>query len=97
LNPSQREVLLRTLAAVPALTGTSVFSEAAARVATSWQLPRKRAVRVVENEWITMSDGVRLAARPWIPEGVEQSPVPVVLEYIPYRKRDAKTCRSRVS
>lgn len=35
-----------------------------------------------------MSDGVRLGARLWLPEGAEQSPVPAILEYIPYRKRD---------
>ena len=36
-----------------------------------------------------MADGVRLGARLWIPEGADRTPVPVVLEYIPYRKRDA--------
>ena len=46
-------------------------------------------MRVVENEWIPMADGARLGARLWIPEGAERTPVPVVLEYIPYRKRDA--------
>ncbi|MDH3771606.1 MAG: CocE/NonD family hydrolase, partial [Nitrospirota bacterium] len=35
-----------------------------------------------------MPDGVRLAARMWIPEGAEKNPVPAILEYIPYRKRD---------
>ncbi|MFW6197416.1 MAG: CocE/NonD family hydrolase, partial [Myxococcota bacterium] len=45
-------------------------------------------VREVENAWIPMRDGCRLAARLWIPEGAEDRPVPVVLEYIPYRKRD---------
>lgn len=35
-----------------------------------------------------MSDGVRLAARIWTPEQAEKTPVPAVLEYIPYRKRD---------
>jgi putative CocE/NonD family hydrolase len=45
-------------------------------------------VRVIENEWIPMPDGARLAVRLWIPEGADTSPVPVVLEYLPYRKRD---------
>lgn len=45
-------------------------------------------VRVEEHIWIPMSDGVRLGARLWLPEGAEQSPVPAILEYIPYRKRD---------
>lgn len=38
--------------------------------------------------YIPMSDGCRLAARIWIPEDAQQRPVPAVLEYIPYRKRD---------
>lgn len=45
-------------------------------------------VRHVENLWIPMSDGVQLAARAWIPEGAGDTPVPAILEYIPYRKRD---------
>jgi hypothetical protein len=44
---------------------------------------------VVENEWLTLRDHTRLAVRLWIPDGADLSPVPVVLEYIPYRKRDA--------
>jgi uncharacterized protein len=43
-------------------------------------------VREIENIWITMSDGCRLAARIWMP--ADSGPVPAVLEYIPYRKRD---------
>lgn len=35
-----------------------------------------------------MFDGCRLAARIWLPEGAEAAPVPGILEYIPYRKRD---------
>ncbi len=54
-----------------------------------WSLPNKRDFRVVENEWLTLRDRTRLAARLWIPDGADRSPVPVVLEYIPYRKRDA--------
>ena len=56
---------------------------------TVWSLPSKRGFHVVENEWLTLRDGTRLAARLWIPDGADSSPVPVVLEYIPYRKRDA--------
>ncbi len=44
------------------------------------------AVKVIENEWIPMSDGVQLAARIWLPQ--TDDPVPTILEYIPYRKRD---------
>jgi len=35
-----------------------------------------------------MSDGIRLEARLWLPEDAEHRPVPALLEYIPYRKRD---------
>ena len=45
-------------------------------------------VRVIENTWIPMADGVRLAARIWLPEDASARPVPAILEYIPYRKRD---------
>jgi uncharacterized protein len=47
-----------------------------------------RPVREIENVWIKMPDGVRLAARIWMPEDAEARPVPAILEYIPYRKRD---------
>jgi putative CocE/NonD family hydrolase len=46
------------------------------------------AVRVIENTWIPLADGARLAARIWLPEGAEQTPVPAIVEYLPYRKRD---------
>jgi len=45
-------------------------------------------IREIETEWIPMSDGTRLAARLWLPEDAERNPVPAVLEYIPYRRRD---------
>jgi putative CocE/NonD family hydrolase len=52
-------------------------------------------VRTLENVWIPMPDGVRLAARVWLPEGAEEDPVPAVLEYIPYRKRDSTRGRDQ--
>ncbi len=53
--------------------------------------------RVVENTFITMPDGVRLAARLWIPVGAEGEPVPAIIEYIPYRKRDLTRTRDAVN
>ena len=47
-------------------------------------LPHK--VRLLQNQWIPMSDGTRLATRIWLPEEAAQQPVPAILEYIPYRK-----------
>jgi putative CocE/NonD family hydrolase len=40
-----------------------------------------------------MGDGIRLAARIWMPEDAENNPVPAILEYIPYRKRDGVRLR----
>lgn len=54
-------------------------------------------VREIEHVWIPMSDGVRLAARIWIPEGAEERPVPAILEYIPYRKRDLTRLRDAIN
>src|SRR5258708_21025948 len=50
-------------------------------------------VRSIENIWIPMPDGTKLAARLWVPEDAERHPVPALLEYIPYRKRDATRLR----
>ena len=50
-------------------------------------------VRVIENCWIPMSDGCRLAARIWLPADAATAPVPAILEYIPYRKRDFTRAR----
>ena len=45
-------------------------------------------VREVENAWIPLTDGTRLAARIWLPGDAEENPVPAVLEYLPYPKDD---------
>ena len=50
-------------------------------------------VRELENIWIPLRDGVRLAARAWLPETAERDPVPAILECIPYRKRDMTALR----
>lgn len=47
-------------------------------------------VKIIEHTWIPMRDGCRLSARIWLPEETEVHPVPAILEYIPYRKRDWK-------
>lgn len=47
--------------------------------------------RIIENVFVPMADGVRLAARLWLP--VEGGPVPAILEYLPYRKRDGTRSR----
>ena len=45
-------------------------------------------VREIEHCRIPVAGGIRLSARLWLPETPAGEPVPAVLEYIPYRKRD---------
>ncbi len=59
------------------------------------QLPRK--VREIENTFITLKDGTRLAARIWLPVDAEKNPVPAILEYLPYRKRDGTAERDQLT
>jgi len=51
--------------------------------------------------WITMSDGCRLSARIWRPSGAvkkhEIAPVPAIVEYLPYRKRDGTIARDQLT
>lgn len=54
-------------------------------------------VRIIENAFITLSDGCRLGARIWLPVDAEEHPVPAVLEYLPYRKRDATRGRDALN
>ncbi|MDH3400110.1 MAG: CocE/NonD family hydrolase, partial [Chromatiales bacterium] len=45
----------------------------------------------MKEAWITMPDGVRLAADLYMPAGdVEGKKFPVILEYLPYRKTEAR-------
>ena len=55
-------------------------------------------VRIVEHPdmGIMMPDGCRLSARVWLPEDAAAHPVPAVLEYIPYRKRDGTLPRDEM-
>ncbi|TIL84470.1 MAG: CocE/NonD family hydrolase [Mesorhizobium sp.] len=43
---------------------------------------------LIENVWIPLADGTRLAAKIWLPENASLAPVPAIVDYIPYRKRD---------
>src|SRR5215471_12653400 len=54
-------------------------------------------IRIVENVWIPMPDGSRLAARLFLPHTAAQVPTGAVLEYLPYRKRDAYRYRDDVA
>ena len=55
---------------------------------------------VVEKQdtvWIPMRDGTRLAASLWLPASARDRPVPAVLEYIPYRRRDFTAARDALN
>ncbi len=52
-----------------------------------------RVVVMLDPVWITMSDDTRLAARIWLPEDAATDPVPAILEYLPYRRRDGTAAR----
>ncbi len=54
-------------------------------------------LREIENAWITLGDGCRLAARIWMPERADCDPVPAILEYLPYRKRDGTAVRDELT
>ncbi|MDX8496645.1 CocE/NonD family hydrolase [Mesorhizobium sp. VK22B] len=45
-------------------------------------------VTSVENIWIALADGTRLAAKVWLPKDAASNPVPAILDYIPYDKRN---------
>lgn len=55
--------------------------------------------RVVETPdmAITLGDGCRLSARVWMPENAVAAPVPAILEYLPYRKRDGTVARDALT
>ena len=54
-----------------------------------------RKFTVIENTFITLDDGTRLAARIWMPDGTDADPVPAVFEFLPYRKGDGTCSRMR--
>ena len=64
-------------------------------LATKTDFPRQ--VKEIENLWIPLSDGTKLAARMWIPVDAETDPVPALLEYLPYRKRDGTHVRDALT
>ena len=47
-----------------------------------------RPVLVIDNTWIELPDGVRLAIRLWLPEEAESRPVSAILYSVPYRKSE---------
>ncbi|TIO26764.1 MAG: CocE/NonD family hydrolase [Mesorhizobium sp.] len=52
-------------------------------------------MKVIENEWIQMPDGRKLAARIWLPSS--EGAAPAIFEYLPYRKRDGTAARDETT
>ncbi|HMB60475.1 MAG TPA: CocE/NonD family hydrolase [Xanthomonadales bacterium] len=49
---------------------------------------------VIEDVWITLPDGIRLAADLYLPENMDpEAQYPVLLEYLPYRKMESRSHR----
>ena len=48
-------------------------------------------VETVDPLWITLADGTRIAVTLWRPRG--EARVPVVVEMVPYRRRDGTVAR----
>lgn len=46
---------------------------------------------------IELADGTRLSARVWMPEDAGNDPVPAILEFLPYRKRDGTVARDSLT
>lgn len=46
---------------------------------------------------IVMDDGCRLSARVWLPADAADDPVPAILEFLPYRKRDGTVARDELT
>ena len=54
---------------------------------------KKAKFEILENEWIPLADGRKLSARIWMPANAKKTPLPAILEYLPYRKRDGTAQR----
>jgi len=52
---------------------------------------------VLDPLFIALSDGVRLAARVWLPKDAGDNPVPAILEYLPYRRQDGTADRDAMT
>lgn len=53
----------------------------------------QKKVETIELAWIPVSGGRKLAARLFLPRDAARNPVPCILEYLPYRRRDGTRAR----
>ena len=56
-----------------------------------------RPVTCHENVEIEMPDGAVLRARLWLPDDATDDPVPLILEHLPYRRRDGTIQRDELT
>ncbi|KAF4943124.1 hypothetical protein FSARC_15035 [Fusarium sarcochroum] len=54
-------------------------------------------IDTIHHEPITLSDGTVLSAMIWLPKDAKSQPVPAILEYLPYRKRDGTAVRDAMN
>jgi len=54
-------------------------------------------IHEIEDMEIILSDGCRLSARVWMPIDATEHPIPAILEYLPYRKRDGTCARDALT
>ena len=59
------------------------------------EFPEK--IEEIADQGITLADGTRLSARIWRPVSADKTPVPAILEYLPYRKRDGTIERDEIT
>jgi putative CocE/NonD family hydrolase len=85
---TRRTIVQSGTAALGLAVGLPALLSAAPQAETPAAKPRLREVRMIENVWIPMQDGTRIAARLWLPVDADVNRVPAIMEYIPYRKRD---------
>ncbi len=57
------------------------------------KMSKSKKITEIADQGIIMPDGCRLSARAWIPCDAENVPVPAILEFLPYRKRDGTVAR----
>jgi putative CocE/NonD family hydrolase len=78
------------------LTGVSVPNQANKGAPMKFVTDLPRPVVDLPDMGIVLADGCRLSARVWMPKDAAAHPVPAVLEYIPYRKRDGTLPRDEM-
>src|SRR5579871_2771086 len=78
----------KVLAALSGIADAAIALHCVAPGMKGSRLTPPQPIREIEHLLIPLHDGTRLAARLWLPTDAEQHPVPAILEYLPYRKRD---------